>query len=269
MLVVEIVFVLVNYNTEDEIIHFIRTLKLDFTYKIICVNNYSTRESLKKIRKLSKNFNFDLLENKNSGYGDGNNIGISYALKNYKFKYLIVSNCDIEVIQFNRKDLVKYDKGIIAPEIKTLDQRVQNPMYFKRHPSLYYIYELSRKLKSLKLLSLGVVFSKIFMMIDKKIKKSNTIYAAHGSFLIFTISTLKKVEPVFDSSMFLFCEEIVLAEKMFHKNEPIYYENNIKIKHFEDASMNEYGSSLKKFNLWLDSYKIFYKKYFLKDDFEN
>jgi len=261
-----VVFVLVNYKTENEIIHFIDTLNVDFTYRIVCVNNYSNNDSLSQVRILSKKFDFDLIENKNTGYGNGNNIGIEYALKRYNFEFLIVSNCDIEILKLSKNDLFKYTKGIIAPTIKTLDNRLQNPMYKKRHTSLYFLFEISRKLKSLKSLYLGVALSKFFAKIDTKTKR---IYAAHGSFIIFTNITLKKMHPIFDNEMFLFCEELVLAEKAFYLNEPIYYDENMSIKHFEDASMNEYTDSMSKFNLWRKSYKIFYSKYFLKENLEN
>lgn len=270
MLKYDVVFVLVNYNTEDEIVHFIKTISVDFTYRIVCVNNYSDTNSLNRIRLLSVEHDFDLIENKNTGYGNGNNKGIEYALIHYNFLYLVVSNCDIEILRFNKNDLFKYDRGIIAPQINTLNNRMQNPMYIQRHPSLYNLFEISRKFKSIKSLYVGVALSKIFTFYDKKYQKSNNkIYAAHGAFIIFTINTLNKMFPIFDSKMFLFCEELVLAEKAFHVDEPVFYDDNIRVKHFEDASMSEYNGSISKFNLWRDSYEIFYKKYFLKATDEN
>lgn len=40
------------------------------------------------------------------------------------------------------------------------------------------------------------------------------VYAVHGSFIIFHRDALEKLGRVFDENMFLFCEEMALAEEM-------------------------------------------------------
>jgi GT2 family glycosyltransferase len=67
-------------------------------YKVIVVDNGSTDGSVEFVKK-----NFPKAEvlalDKNYGFSKGNNIGIKYALKKYKPKYILLLNNDTKIIQ--------------------------------------------------------------------------------------------------------------------------------------------------------------------------
>jgi GT2 family glycosyltransferase len=67
-------------------------------YKVIVVDNGSTDGSVEFVKK---NFpKADVLPlDKNYGFSKGNNIGIKYALKKYKPKYILLLNNDTKIIQ--------------------------------------------------------------------------------------------------------------------------------------------------------------------------
>jgi GT2 family glycosyltransferase len=67
-------------------------------YKVIVVDNGSTDSSVEFVKK---NFpKADVLPlDKNYGFPKGNNIGIKYALKKYKPKYILLLNNDTKIIQ--------------------------------------------------------------------------------------------------------------------------------------------------------------------------
>ncbi len=261
----EIIFVVVHYNTIKEIENLLENLKCkleNIKYRVLCVDNFSSKETLEKLKNLKNVYNFDLIENDNTGYGDGNNKGIEFALQNYDFDFIVISNPDIELINFNIEFLKRYTSSpyIIAPKIINLNNKNQNPFYIKKHPSLFYLFNLSQKYNSHYLQLFTIVLSKIYQKVDKFFIKNQNIYAPHGSFIILNKKAIKKLHPIFDSKMFLLCEEIVLAEKARKLNIPILYEDRIQIKHFEDASMKTV--SLNSFEIWKKSYKIFYDSYY-------
>lgn len=259
-----IVFVLLNYNTANDLEGFListqRVVK-GLSYKIICVDNYSNRENLEMIRQLEHRYKFDLIENQNTGYGDGNNKGIEHAIKMYNFDFLIVSNCDIEIKKIPFDNLLSYRHAIIAPNIINNRGKRQNPMYIKRHNAIFSLFNKATVYSSPFLLKLAIALSKILHVFDMLFYNKRKIFACHGSFIIFPKAVLKNLLPVFDPEMFLLCEEVALAVKAQNKGITIIYDRDVEIKHFEDASMSEFNTSAKKFNLWKQSYSILYKKY--------
>lgn len=266
---IDVVFVLVNYNTNKDLVNFIKKTKKiinnRFRYKFVCVDNYSNKKVLDELKALSENFSFELIENENLGYGQGNNIGIDFACNKYKFDYLVVSNCDIEIEKFDLDTLNKYSNSIIAPKIINSSNRNQNPMYYKEQPLVFKILNYSNIKESMLLQKVGIVLSKFVKLFNKLFKvNDNKIFSCHGSFIVFSKPALEKLIPVFDSKMFLLCEEMVLAMKAKEENISIFYEKNISVKHFEDASMGDYNTQEKNFKLWKNSYDIFYKKYYSK-----
>lgn len=260
----EVVFVLLNYNTSKDLEYFIKStdkLTLGFKYKILCVDNYSNDINLERLSKLKRKYNFDILKNENTGYGDGNNKGIEFALKHYEFDFLIVSNCDIEIEKFSIDVLQRKSDGIIVPNIINNAGAFQNPMYYKKHNILFWMFNQASKLSSTLLQKLTIGFSKLLKIRDRLLINDNKIFAGHGSFIIFPHIIITRLHPIFEKEMFLLCEELVLAVKADKDNIPIYYCDDIKVKHFEDASMGNYNNQNKKFKLWQQSYSIFYKKY--------
>jgi len=64
-------------------------------YKVIVVDNGSTDGSEKIVSRFPE---YDLVRNKdNMGYSKGNNVGIRYAMKKYKPKYILLLNNDVAI----------------------------------------------------------------------------------------------------------------------------------------------------------------------------
>lgn len=260
---VNIIFCLVVYKNFFDLLEFIENLEKrdnNFSYDIVIVNNFADTKSLEEVRKIAKNKKLHLIENKNTGYGDGNNKGIEYIKNNYEFEYLIVSNADIELVKFSMHDIRAFKNCVIAPQIITLNGRNQNPFYYKySHYSekiIYFGYRYNIKL----LIYIGIVLNKLNKMkYRNKLLNGTTIYACHGSFIIFDRKTIFNVKTIFDSEIFLFSEENDLAKNLEYNKIPIYYCNNINILHKEDGSM-----SISNVNLYKESKKSFmyyYKKW--------
>jgi len=261
--IVDIIFILVNYNTEKELIDFINSLKnISAIYELIAVNNFSNEKSLQKIKQICNSKKIVLLESENIGYGDAINKGIDFAKINYKFAYLIISNCDIKINKFEyRKFHKKYCNChcIIAPEIVNNNLKMQNPFYRKKNNLILFLFYLAAKYQNRLLFYFTILISKFDRV---NYTKCNKIYAAHGSFIVISKEVINsfKNDHLFDPDIFLFCEELVFAEKVRRKGFNIVYESNIKILHKEDASM-DYLNNSEKFKIWSKSYLVFYNKY--------
>ncbi len=92
-----IAIILVNYNSEKdtkECLESLAKIKADtFDYKIIVVDNGSKKDL--KLPKRLNDDNLDLIRTEaNIGFTGGNNLGISYAVKNYHPEYFLLLNND-------------------------------------------------------------------------------------------------------------------------------------------------------------------------------
>lgn len=246
------IVVCVVYRSMNDLDGLIKTLNDKVKdYKLIFVNNHYSDE----IDALMKNYalknNADIINSPNDGYGSGNNLGIEYAKNNYEFNYLIICNSDIEIKQYNEKLLNNDRPEIYGPIIKTKTDKRQNP--FIAHKNRFAEWLLYRGFKKNKKLSLymGFAINKIIRLLfifntALFFFKKRRCFSIHGAFLIFNYKALEKLDfKPYDKTMFLFYEELYLGTRCKKIKVPFYYIRNIKIKHFEDGTMDVSGINQK------------------------
>ncbi|MGG3689497.1 glycosyltransferase family 2 protein [Caldifermentibacillus hisashii] len=263
----DVIFCVVTYKNYNDLTEFIDSLNnnnINFSYKIIVVNNFADEASLNSIKELCTSQNCDFIENENNGYSHGNNLGIEYAQLNYSFEYLIVCNPDTTIKQFDFNNLKGQEKKIIAPEIICLNGKRQNPMYYKYMPLSEKIVYLGYKNRKKHLLLLGLLFNKVTkflhtFLFDKSKKNNKKIYACHGSYIIFSHYAIDRLFPVFDEGIFLFCEESDLAMKAKEKDIDIIFNKDIIVYHKEDGSMSLSSKNLNE--IQRKSYLYYYEKW--------
>ncbi len=100
----KVAFVVLNYNTFQETKECVLSIeeKIDTdNYKIVIVDNESKDDSAEKIAEFIKDRNNAVLlrNEENMGFAKGNNVGIEYANRKYKPKFMVVLNSDTELIQ--------------------------------------------------------------------------------------------------------------------------------------------------------------------------
>ncbi|MFD1772529.1 hypothetical protein [Paenibacillus rhizophilus] len=242
---VDIVFIVLTYRNSKDMVDFIESvqLKVSNSYKIIVVNSYFDEDSMREIENVAKNYYCDFINVPNQGYGAGNNVGIEYANNNYNYKFLAICNPDTEIIRFDYKSIQEYANYIIAPEIRTLDHKQQNPFRLINNKLLEYLKYIAFKKKKYKLLYIDIAINKIlkvfFLQVNKFSKrKVYNIYSCHGSFLILGRNTIKRLGPLYNEKMFLFAEEDHLAQLARSKKVSIIMNSHVSILHKEDGSMN-------------------------------
>lgn len=259
----ETIFVVLVYRNIDDLEDFLkRTKEKVANYKVIVVDAYYNNNISERIKQLADEYECDYLCVENNGYSYGNNQGIKFAIENYEYGFIVISNPDILIENYDDSNLSR--KGITAPEIINASGKHQNPMKpFHSYFSDKCCY-VGFKKNSKFFLIIGRGVNKIYRwiwlflhMINKKYKR---IYAAHGSFLIISSDALKKLgRNIFDEKMFLFSEEDVLACKAEMNQVIIEYNDSISVLHKEDGSMKLGNISQSSENY--KSYVYYYEKY--------
>lgn len=244
----DIVFVVLVYKNITVLEDFFNTMSLMQTFKVIVVNSYYDGYSLERCRKVAEVNDADFVDVPNKGYGAGNNIGCNYALSNYDFDFLAVSNSDIIIKNWKGLNVFSGREVIIAPKTTMLTGKAQNPN-IPFHSWLYdwcstYAYTNN----SPKFLTVAHIISRVsrdlYLSIVKIFKlKKIRIFSVHGSFFIISKAALIKITPIFNEKMFMYNEELYLAFRAKAYSVPVYYLPSVSVLHLEGASTNHSGFS--------------------------
>lgn len=154
-----------------------------------------------------------------------------------QYDYTIISNVDIIVDAVFMKGLsqrvVERGTGWIAPQIYSENEgRDRNPKIMKR----YTLY----KLKLLRQMFIHPLLNYLYRQTVYRRKKYQTyekgeIYGGHGSFIILTREYLERCGTI-DYPVFLFGEEIYLAEQCLKHGLKVIYDPSLKVIDKEHTS---------------------------------
>jgi len=285
--------VLVHYNHYENIIKMVNTfLKLNYpNVKIVIVDNGSKNDQFRILYETFKENEIIRIikNNRNYGYGVGNNVGIEY-LRKLAIKYVLISNPDILI---DDKDIFKkliksFDRrniAIVAPRISHLDNSETNPGIFRRP------HERSIKLSKLKYLFPIIsesyfiyLYLRTFMRHNlkkyfdyprrNKIRNNKfltgqktEVYSVIGCFFMINLDFFidNKIYPVFDENIFLYNEELALAEKIYQNKGKEIVLKNCKIVHLGHSGPKlAWGKNyyLKILKHSFKSYKYILRNYF-------
>lgn len=235
------VFVVLVYKNIEVLRDFFQSLQVSDSH-VIVVNSYYDEKSLKNCREVAISYSADFIPIENKGFGYGNNIGTKYAMEHYKYDYLILSNSDIYVKSLAGLDKIDENQALVlAPYTHLLKGKIQNPNIPWRFRALFFLLKSSYSNKSRVLLSFTHIITRlsrdlfrIYQLLSKK--SLFKIYSCHGSFIILTKLAVEKLYPLFDDRMFLYNEELYLAENCRLKGVSILFCPSIDVLHLEGAS---------------------------------
>lgn len=240
---VENVFVVVVYRNTVDIIDFLKSVSnLMDDYKVIIINNYYDDESKKQFQEIAFKNNCDFINCENKGYGAGNNTGILFAINNYDFDFLTISNPDIVLESFPTNIFSTMADGVIGGDIRNLSGKKQNPMVAVNSTwGTRMLYEGLKYNSSFKLI-IGKGINKItrdFCLLHHQAwaLPYQKVYQIHGCFLTLSRKVIDQIGAPYDEKMFLFGEEGYLAFLLNKRKIPTYYCPAIKALHKEDGSM--------------------------------
>lgn len=253
------VFVVLVYKNIEVLRDFFESLKVENSH-VIVVNSYYDDKSLKECQEVAVSNNADFIPIENKGFGYGNNVGTKYAMEHYEYDYLILSNSDIHVNDIEALDKLEDDTAVIAPYTHLPEGKVQNPNIPWRINCLFGLLKKAYDTDSRIRLAIPHIMTRLsreFFKVYKQVIRKNfyRIYSCHGSFVIFTKKAVDRLFPFFDDRMFLYNEELFLAENCMLKGVSIYYCPQIDVLHLEGASTgNQFGFERNK-----ESFSILYR----------
>lgn len=237
----------VTYNSYDSLQHFVESISkaAERVGEWLHVDVYvadNTEKGVREIPGRSDGINVAAVKTtRNLGYFGA----VKYAMQKYApeaYDFVAVSNVDLIVSEDAFVNLVNLgvddNIGCIAPQIYScLEKRDRNPKILHR-----YSY---RKLELLRLKFRYPVINYIYNHTLYKRKKYTQqhspmdIYAGHGSFIILTREYMARC-GIIDYPVFLFCEEIYIAEQCRSHGLRVRYEPSVAImdeEHLSTGSM--------------------------------
>ena len=253
-----ILLLLVNYFNETDTCSFVREQIQAQSWKqveVVIVDNGS--KDSEKLVQLAKEVSWVSLYKsvENLGYLPGAEFGLrKYLEKGREMPdFVILSNSDIEFVkQTFFKDLLSRAErsafDIIGPDIYSdLLHHSQNPFMESRISiaKLKMLAFLSSK-AMIHYLFLTWYYSKsrlVSLFRQKMAERSGVspVYGIHGSFMIFSRSFFEKGGTL-DFPMFLFGEEVYLAEMALKAGMRVGYDADLKIIHHEHNTTGIYKS---------------------------
>lgn len=248
--------VIVNYNdykTTKRLIDNIKDYKI--FDKIVIVDNKSSDNSLKELKKLENKRIVVIDSGKNKGYSYALNVGCKYLIDKYKECKIIVSNSDIIIQSENDiKDLFELVKGknvIAGPTIiegnnlnrgwivpKPMDDVAMNILgLYKKYQKRHLMYQDS--------------------YYNKDISKVGTV---SGCFFAISSKHLEEM-GYFDENVFLYYEENIMGVKTKDLEKNIIVANNIDVIHDHAVSIDKSLKRIKKYDILKNSQYYFEKTY--------
>lgn len=252
-----IAIIIVNYRKSDLTVATCRSLARLYGHdkvKVVIVDNGSSRESqqvLDAVKELPMTVEI-LSETRNLGYFGGSRRGLELIrVRGWRPQWVIISNSDIE---YRNPDFLKHllerhaenDIGVIAPRIESeLSGTSQNPYMIER-PSAWrmhfykWIFRFYLTCFAYQMLGLFKALLKRRLLAPGKVSEpsegAQDIYAAHGSYLIFSSEYFRRGGD-FRHEPFLFGEEVSVAESARRLGLKVRYEPDLVVCHAEHATM--------------------------------
>ncbi len=249
--------IILNYNDSENTKIFLDDIKdyqcLDH---IIVVDNHSTDNSFKELKKYANQKIEVIKTSENKGYAAGNNFGIKYLIDKYSVDNIIISNPDIIVREEDIEKLLlplkEKNVAVIAPVVEEptsisrgwkhpnfLSLLISNIPYFRKYADKILAYKENHY--------------------DTKLSQVDVV---KGCFFIIKASVIQDID-YFDENTFLYFEENILAKKLESKHYRTYIHNEVKVIHALSKSVDKSLISLEKFKI-LKSSQYYYARYILK-----
>lgn len=247
VLVMDIIFVILNYNQSMETVKCIRSIrkKIDTKkYGIIVVDNGSNKEEVQKLhwRFDSANDVSLICLDKNIGFARGNNVGINRACE-IGAKYICCLNDDTQIISKNLFSILedrysKYKSAVIGPAIIQHNGKIcrfNHPFhslekykdYLKEIESAHYQSSQINRMKYWVIDNLRILlfFYCIINYVYEKVRwkeKEIIDIVLQGSCLIFTPAFFKHLKGFNQRTFLYYEEEFLSADLKIHKIHSLY-----------------------------------------------
>lgn len=268
--------IITDYKTVSKTFRFIKEAiyKINGDFCFIVVDNSQMHEafswlinnriefSAKKVGKVSI-FRFQFLNHpvvvvdspSNCGYAGGNNLGVKVCDSLFNVNYYIFSNNDIffkdklSLNSFSNIFKKHPDYGIIGTRVLNKDGQNQNPRKEMSFASQTFLWDFNNLLFHGRL-------NRYVWSLDQHVNESKETGWVSGSFMVVRKKAFNLVNG-FDTASFLYCEEMILSEKMRLKGFKTFYDNDITLIHLHRGSLPN-----RKQRFWNHQSKIYFYRHY-------
>ena len=237
----EISIIIVNYNTkkitEECIVSLLNNPTVNnIEYEIIVVDNKSSDGSLEYLKNKKYSRTKIISNNRNSGFGQGNNLGI----KNSKGEYILLLNSDTIANNLNFEKMIKIfeennDIGILSTKILNDDNSIQS-LGFK-YPSVLNEIKLNQ-------LFWNYNFVKKIRFRNYKDKGLKKVDWVSGCCMMFRKDDFENI-GMFDEKIFMYAEDLDICYRMNKSGKGIYVYDKTNIYHLHGKSSEKKTLKLK------------------------
>ena len=259
--------VILNYNDAVSTIQLVERLKnYECVSRILVVDNKSTDDSLEKLKTLLSEKIIILECDRNGGYGAGNNLGIRYLSEQFHSEYILLSNPDVivsENVLLKMEDFLRShsDYAIVSPFMCNAEGVRQGNTALRIPSKWEYILSSDLLLKK-------YIHSFNYEMNEYENITVKDVGSVSGSMFLMRTDDMLKY-GMFDESIFLYCEEVVLGKKILKSGKKIGLLTNLNYIHNHSVSISRtFNSIVSKHRLYLQSKMYVIKKYFDADFFD-
>lgn len=253
----KVLHLIVDYKSKFEVANFINSIDRSFTcnvkgnvdYSLVVLCNSGINDYIE--------FDSSKLCVKPKFIDTSDNIGYLPTVSRYllrsginvdDFDYIIFSNVDmlLDVSFFEELRSISDEADIIAPSIVTSEGVYQNPFMPSRpsKSSLQFLkFVLSYDL-TFYLYSKISYFKSVFFKSKPSGNVKKMIYAPHGSMVILRSSYFENCD--LEHGLFLYGEEIYIAESCYKNNKAVLYAPQLKVVHCEHRSTSLLSISKKR-----------------------
>ncbi|KST91284.1 Glycosyltransferase [Lactococcus lactis subsp. lactis] len=229
--------VILNYNSANDSIRLANILvNFKSIKKVIIVDNASTDNSRIQLNQVVNSKIKIILNNRNSGYNAGNNIGLKELVEKDNLEICFIINPDVSLSEETIIEVIenfeKHEDYAVLSSIHDGPGIAEEWQWFDKN---------DWSIKPSELLFITRFFNRKYKVRDKTLEDAmllpdlSDVYGVIGAFLGIRSETLKEIN-YFDEDVFLYWEEIILAEQIQSLGKKIGLLNKVSFKHLHNYS---------------------------------
>jgi len=253
---IEVSIIIVHFKVKKELFDCLNSIYSSnpkLLFEIIVVDNDEIKSIGKELKKKFPKVKY--IENKNNGFGAGNNLGAKYAKGDYLFflnpDTLLVGNPIDKLFSFAKKNK---NLGAAAPLI--LNERgISSPMQGAKDltpmRAIFTLSFLSKLFPNNKI-------RKNYWQLDWNKKTNKSVSNVPGTAFVIKKTVFEKIEG-FDERFFLYFEEFDLCKRLVNKGYKNFIIPGAKVIHLWERSTSQRSD---KDEIFEKSRKYFFKKHY-------
>ncbi len=250
-----VAIIVLNYMTWEETLKEVQMVKeivqnKTMEYEIIVIDNCSSNDSYEQLSEYTDEFTL-IKSSENRGYAAGNNIGLRYAYeKNFKYSWIL------------NNDILFTDKNVINEMLKVFENDEDIAIV---SPDIYspsgYMFNRDAVRPSLFDMTLGLwKYKKRGRAIEEAKKGWLYVYRPQGCCMLVDNKKASAVGYM-DENTFLYCEEIILAERLLNKGYKCACCSSTSVIHNHSYTVKKTLSKINYIKTNIKSFDYYLKKY--------